>query len=119
MKTSRTRVDPEGVMRVQLVAGQRPTQIAPLLIRLCINVDHLIKCEAQHRSLRATPVLLPEVKAAVAVPYKDAPVEAGGEAPSLGVVALELDVAAVLVKRLGRSKSETTASNRAGASIKL
>jgi hypothetical protein len=103
----------EGVMRVQLVVGQRPTQIVSLLIRVCIDVDHLIKCEAQHRSLRATPVLLVEVKATVAVPYKDTPVEAGGE-----VDARELDVAAAMLPSLSKreSVSETTITNRAGAS---
>jgi hypothetical protein len=83
----------------QLVAGQCLTQIVSLLIRVGIDVEHLIKCEAQQRPLRATPVLVVEVKAAVVVPDKDAPVEAGGEEPSLGVDALELDVVAILVKK--------------------
>ncbi len=47
-------------------------------------------------------MLLIEVKAAVAVPHKDSPVEAGGEVPSLGVDTRELDVAAVLVKKTER-----------------
>jgi hypothetical protein len=86
-------------MRVQLVAGQCLTQIIPLLIRVGIDVEHLIKCKAQQRPLRATPVLLVEVKAAVVVHYKNAPVEAGGKEPSHGVDAFELDVVAIFVKK--------------------
>ncbi len=88
-------------MRVHIVAGQCLTQKVPLLISVGIDVEHLIKCKAQQRPLRATPVLLvdSEVKAAVIVPNKNPPVEACGEEPCLGIDVLELDVVATLVKK--------------------